>query len=289
MDIDTQGAAAAPAVYVAHADGKISLCSIAETLSENVEAAGSPLLAAAVENGVLYTLHTSRSSAASGGASKGRGGGGGAVLGRFSIIGGVLRCDSLHHIAPPSSEKTDKAKSSSPVPLSGTFVSSRAVVMWSDGSVAAYKVSMRAVLPLNAAPLIIEAAYIRRLKGFALPTATTTTTTNSSNSGDGGDEIPSSGGKTPGRKKRGLNKNSTANGDSSSTNGSAAAAAAVTLVHAGDGVVVVVGWATHGGAAALRCVTIDGVYGAIQSATNLTASDVGASTLDAHKSIQVIY
>jgi hypothetical protein len=144
----------------------------------------------------------------------------------------------------------------------------RAVLLWSDGTVAAYD-------DLN---ITGEAAYSRKLKGFA-----NLDSNKSSNSSSNAKESS----KTPGgKKKRALP--SSANGA-----GSGRLAGPAALVDAGDGVVIVAGWSStsSGGSSSLRFVAIDAIFGAIQCAANIDGGDVqGAMTaakLDSKNSIQV--
>jgi hypothetical protein len=241
MEVDTP---AAPAVYIAHTNGAVSLSSTQEVLSVNKEASGSPLIAASVHDGILHTVHSTR----------GAGSSPGALLGRFSSIGPKLRCDVLEQVAPP----VDGA-----LPVAAVHAMGRAVVLWSDGTVAAYDDESGAG----------EAAYTRKLKGFV------NLDTNKSSSGTVADT-----GKTPGRKKRGL---ASSNGGASGGDGGGSTRAPAALVDAGDGVVIVVGWSLS---ASLRLVAIDAIFGAIQCDTNLSSGDIlGAATakLDSKHSIQV--
>jgi hypothetical protein len=239
MDVDTS--LAGPAVYVAHTNGSISLCSASEVLSVNKEASGSPLIAASIQDGVLFTVHSTRGSTS------------GALLGRFTSVGPKLRCDTLQPITAP----TDGA-----VPVAAVHAMGRAVVLWSDGCIAAYD-------DLNRTG---EAAYTRKLKEFAnLDIDKSTASAEKANK------------KAAGKKKRGLANGSDASGSSGKLSAPAA------LIDAGDGVVVVAGWSSTY-ASSLRFVAIDAIFGAIQCATNLSSGDVlGAATakLDAKNSIQV--
>lgn len=239
MSIDTPAQTSGPAVFVAHTNGSVSLCSTSEVLSENSEAAGSPVLAASVHGGTLHTMHNPRGSSTPGGA----------LLGRFSVMGGKLRCEALHHVAPPTEEA---------LPVAAAHSSGRSVVLWSDGSVAAYDSNSPLAVPRGSS---VSPAYVRRLKGFLIVPA-------------GASTDVAAGGKTPGRRKRGLN-----------SSGAGPSPGCASLVDAGDGVIVVVGWTT--GSSGLRLVAVDVLYGAIQSATDLSPSDIGTAKLDPSKPIQV--
>jgi hypothetical protein len=253
MEIDTPAVEAGPAVYVAHTNGTISLCSTSEVLSLNKEASGSPVIAASIQDGILHTVHSTR----------GAGSSPGAFLGRFTSVGPKLRCDTLQQVAPPIDGS---------VPVAAVHALGRAVVLWSDGSLAAYDDQDRTG----------KAAYIRKLKGFTNLDINKST----ANAAEAG--------KTPGgKKKRGLptsmaNGGGSGGGTSSIKSGLAAPAA---LVDAGDGVVVVTGWSSTS-VSSLRFVAIDATFGAIQCAVNLSSGDIlGATTakLDSKNSIQVCF
>lgn len=244
MEVDGTPSAG-PAVYVAHTNGSISLCSTSEVLSTNKDASGSPLIAASIEDGVLHTVHSTRSSSSSSGA----------LLGRFTSVGPKLRCDALQQIASP----TDGS-----VPVAAVHAMGRAVVLWSDGSVASY----------DDLDTTGEAAFTRKLKGFA----NLDSNKSSSNTSEKATKTPAGG-----KKKRGLTSSSSNGADGSSGRGSTPAA----LLDAGDGVVIVAGWSAS---SSLRFVALDAIFGAIQIATGLNGGDIlGASTakLDSKNSIQV--
>ena len=239
MSIDASAQASDPAVFVAHSNGSVSLCSTSEVLSENAEAAGSPLISASVHDGVFYTVHSARGSSSSPGA----------LLSRFSIIGNKLRCEALHHVAP----STDEA-----LPVAAAHSNGRSILLWTDGSVAAY--DSNSTLTVNFRGDSLTPTYVRRLKGFTLGASATSE--------------DASRGKTPGRRKRGLDSNSPGSGP-----------ACAALVDAGDGVIVVAGWAAGG--SSLRFVAVDAMYGAIQCANDLSQSEIGVGKLDLSKPIQV--
>lgn len=251
MEIDTP-LSIAPAVYVVHTDGTISLCSTSEVLSTNKEASGSPLIAASHQDGVLHTVHSIRGSGSSAGA----------LLGRFTSVGPKLRCDTLNQVAPPTEGS---------VPVAAAHAMGRAVLLWSDGSVSAYDDQTKTG----------EAAYTRKLKGLA--------SLESNKSTANGTIAAKEASKTPGgRKKRGLPSGTTNGGSTGSRSGIAAPAA---LVDAGDGVVVIVGWSTTtGSTCSLRCIAIDAIFGAIQCTTTLGGGEILGATaakLDSNNSIQV--
>ena len=145
MEIDE---AEQPAVYVAHTNGSVSLCSTSAVLSESGEPAGLTLLAAAVEGGVLRTLHLAPASA-----------GGAATLGSFSVAGSRLRCEALLQLAAPSGGASV---------LAGTHTEGRAALLWSDGSLAIYDASDDGS-GSSGGGAMVEPAVVRRLQGFRLP------------------------------------------------------------------------------------------------------------------------
>lgn len=255
MEVDTP-LATAPAVYVVHTDGAISLCNTSEVLSTNKEASGSPLIAASLQDGVLHTVHSIR----------GAGSSPGALLGRFTSVGPQIRCDTLQQVAPPTEGS---------VPVAAVHAMGRAVLLWSDGSVAAFDDHNKTG----------EAAYARKLKGFA-------NLEKNKSTANGGNNAAKEASKTSpgGRKKRGLPRDTSSHGGSGDSRSGAAAAPAA-LVDAGDGVVVVIGWSsTTGSTCSLRCIAIDATFGAIQCTTTLNGENIlGATTakLDSTNSIQV--
>lgn len=254
MEIDTP-LATAPAVYVVHTDGTVSLCSTAEVLSTNKEASGSPLVAASLQDGALHTVHSIR----------GPGSPPGALLGRFTSIGPKLRCDALQQVAPP----TEGA-----VPVAAVHAMSRTVVLWSDSSVIAYDDQSKTG----------EAAYTRKLKGF--------TNLDSNRSSSIRVNAAKEASKTPGgKKKRGL-PTTTSISNGGYADGGTGVGAPAALIDAGDGVVVNIGWSsTTGTTSSLRCIAIDAIFGAIQCVTTLSGGDIlGTSTakLDSTNSIQAV-
>ncbi|GAB4820197.1 hypothetical protein N2152v2_007243 [Parachlorella kessleri] len=239
-------AAEQPALFAVYVNGAVAACSPAGVAAENMEARGLQPLAATATDDSLVVVHVDPRA-------------GGATCSSYQLQDGKVQCGPIVQLSPPQPDSTA---------LAAVSTTGRTAVLWSSGTLAVYDSSTLGGSSSSSSGQL-PPQLCRRLRGFALPQRAQQQQVMTPQNGK-------------------LHRNSKKRGHGSSTVSGSGAAQAVSLTALGtSGLLAVVGWSSENpGEAAVRVVVLDCVYGCVQAALDLSASDVGAPSLDPSQPVQ---